>query len=103
MIDIADKWWWPSPEAFNDLEVTDIEDGWQLSAPDDTELGEWLGYWSQDEEHHSLFQTVFLKALTDHANLVLNDLETNGKDQVLTDGCESHREQAEEHLAGELP
>jgi len=103
MSDVEMEWWWPSAEAFNDLEVTDIEDGWQLSAPDDTELSEWLGYWSQDEEHHSLFQTVFLKALTDHANLVLNDLEKNGKDEVIPDGRQGDREQAEEHLAGELP
>ena len=41
--------WWPSPEAFDDLTVTDAEDGWTFSAPDDTELAGWLAYWNQDE------------------------------------------------------
>lgn len=87
------EWWWPSPDAFNDLEVTDIEDGWQLSAPDDTELAEWLSYWSQDEERHTLFQEVFIKALTDHANFIL---DRHGENEVLPDGSQSDREQAED-------
>jgi hypothetical protein len=103
MANVELEWWWPSPEAFDDLTVTDIEEGWQLSAPDDTELAEWLSYWSQDEEHHALFQKVFVKALTDHAEFVLNDLETNGKNEDVPVGGQTDREQAEEHLAGELP
>jgi hypothetical protein len=90
------EFWWPSPEAFNDLEVTDIDEGWQLSAPDDTELAEWINYWSQSEEHHALFQRVFVKALTDHANFVLDDLENHGEDEVLPDGSQSNSEQAED-------
>ena len=95
--------WWPSPEAFEDLTVTDIETGWQLSAPDDTELAEWLTYWSQDEEHHEFFQTVFVKALTEYANLVIDDLEQNGKTQVQLDEQSSNREQAQEVSPGALP
>ena len=102
MTETTAEWWWPSPDAFDDLTVTDTEDGWELSAPDDSELAEWLAYWTQDEEHHSLFQTVFLKTLTDHANLIINNLEQHGKDQVLADGCESHREQTEDVCPGSL-
>lgn len=95
--------WWPSPEAFEDLEVTDIEDGWQLSAPDDTELADWLNYWSQDKEHHEFFQTVFVKALTEHANFVIDDLEQNGKSQDLTDRLDANSKQAEDVSAGLQP
>lgn len=88
------EWWWPSPEAFDDLTVTETKTGWQLSAPDETELAEWLGYWNQSEEHHALFQTVFVKALTDHANFVLENLEKNGKAEIQSDEQSAHREQA---------
>ena len=92
--------WWPSPEAFEDLEVTDIEEGWQLSAPDDTELAEWLDYWSQDEEHHVFFEKAFLEVLTNHANFILDQ---NGETQVQPDQQSSNREQAEENGTGTLP
>ena len=103
MANVESEWWWPHPDAFNDLEVTDIEEGWQLSAPDDTELAEWLSYWSQDEEHHALFQKVFLKALTDHAEFVLNDLETNGKNEDVPVGGHTDPEQAEDECPRVLP
>lgn len=92
------EWWWPSPESFKDLTVTDIETGWELSAPDGTELAAWIEYWNQSEEHHELFQTVFLKALTDHANFVIDDLEKNGENEGKPDGGQAYREQAEEDI-----
>ena len=98
-----DSFWWPHPDAFNDLTVSDIEDGWQLSAPDDTELGGWIAYWSQDEEHHALFQTVFVRALTEHANFVLDSLEEKHGKAEITDGCQSDREQAEGFSSGTQP
>ena len=85
--------WWPSPGAFESLEVTDTDDGFELSAPDDSELGEWLAFWSQDEQHHTYFESVFIKILTDYANLVL---EQHGKDEVLPNGSQSDSEQAED-------
>jgi hypothetical protein len=100
MTDTPTEFWWPSPDSFNDLEVSDIEEGWKLSAPDGTELSEWLNYWNQSEEHHELFQAVFLKALTDHANLVIDDFEQNGKNQDLPDRNEPDSEQAEDVSAG---
>ena len=102
MTDIPAEWWWPSPEAFKDLTVTDNETGWELSAPDDSELGEWLSFWGQSEEHHKLFQAVFLKALTDHANFVIDDLEKNGKNEGKPDEQGSDREQAKEERAGSV-
>ena len=103
MTDIAAEWWWPSPEAFDDLTVTDTEEGWELSAPDDSELAEWISYWSQSEEHHALFQKVFVKAMTEHANFVLDNLENHGEDEIIPDGSESDREQAEVHGTGLQP
>ena len=93
------EWWWPSPESFDDLTVTDTESGWELSAPDDSELAEWLTYWNQSEEHHALFQTVFLQTLTDYAELVL---ENYGKTEAIPDEQSAHREQTENDVPGAL-
>ncbi len=54
MTDTLPEMWWPSPEAFEDLTVEDAEHGFDLSAPDDTECGEWLAFWNQDEAHHKI-------------------------------------------------
>jgi len=91
--------WWPSPEAFNDLEVTDIEEGWQLSAPDGTELAEWLNYWSQDEEHHVLFEKAFLEVLINHANSILDQ---NGETEVQSDEQSGNRAEAEDDGTGSV-
>lgn len=91
--------WWPSPEAFEDLTVTDTETGWQLSAPDGTELSEWLSYWDQDEEHHEVFQTSFLEVLTEHANFIL---EQNGETEAVTDQQGDYRSKTEEDSTGSV-
>ena len=91
--------WWPSPEAFNDLEVTDIEEGWQLSAPDDTELAEWLNYWSQDDEHHVFFEKAFLEVLINHANSILDQ---NGETEVQSDEQSGNRTEAEDDGTGSV-
>jgi hypothetical protein len=85
--------WWPSPEAFGDLVVEDAEHGFDLSAPDDTECGEWLGYWSQDEAHHKVFQDEFITALTQYANKVLDE---HGQTEAVDDEQSDHRIEAEE-------
>ena len=97
-----DSFWWPSPDAFHDLTVSDIEDGWQLSAPDDTELAGWLAHWSQDEEHHTLFQDIFVRTLTEHANFVLDSLEEKHGETEITDGRQCNPEQAEDELSGSV-
>lgn len=92
--------WWPSPDSFGDLTVTETEEGWQLSAPDDTELSEWIAFWDQSEEHRSFFNVEFLAVLTQHA---LNTLEQHGENEVLPDGSQSDRKQAEDVSAGSQP
>ena len=61
---------WPSPEAFDDLIVEETEEGFTLTAPDDTECGEWLGYWNQTPEHLELFTEEFIKTLTSHIETI---------------------------------
>ncbi len=92
--------WWPSPEAFEDLTVEDAEYGFDLSAPDGTECAEWLAHWAQDEAHHKVFEVQFIKVLSDYANKILN---TNGENQVQSDGQDSNRVEAEEECPGVLP
>jgi hypothetical protein len=92
--------WWPSPEAFEDLIVEDAEHGFDLSAPDDTECGEWLAYWAQDEEHHKVFTEEFTTVLRNYANQIL---ESNGKDEELPDGEQEDRIQAQDECSGSEP
>jgi hypothetical protein len=92
--------WWPSPEAFNDLVVEDAEYGFVLSAPDDSECGEWLAYWNQDAAHHVMFEEQFTEVLTQYANKILDQ---NGENEVVPDGIQSDREQAEDVGTRSLP
>jgi len=89
--------WWPSPDAFSDLTVTDVEEGFDLSAPDGTECAAWLSYWSQDEEHHKVFQDEFIRVLTNHANRTLNK---HGEAETVPDEQSPDRVQTEENAAG---
>lgn len=59
--------WWPSPEAFDQLEVTETETGLEFSAPDDSECGDWLSYFSQTEEFQKEFEEEILKCLVNYA------------------------------------
>jgi hypothetical protein len=75
---------WPHPDALNDLEVEETENGFDLSAPDDTECGEWLKHYSSTEELRLEFQAEFINALITHIE------KTNGKDEIpdqLESGC----------------
>lgn len=92
--------WWPSPGAFEDLTVEDAEYGYTLSAPDDSECGEWLKFWSQDEAHHLKFEEEFLQTLTDYANEIL---EANGQAEAISDEQSSDRGQTEENISGSQP
>lgn len=91
--------WWPSPEAFNDLVVEDADYGFVLSAPDDTECGEWLAFWNQDVAHHIVFEEQFTKVLTNYAHKVL---DKNGKTEDQPDEQTGNREQTENDSAGSL-
>jgi len=99
MTETPPEMWWPSPEAFEDLTVTDTEEGWDLIAPDDTELGAWLNFWNQDEAHHEVFNKAFVSVITKHA---LKTLEQHGETEAIPDEQSSDREQTEENTAGML-
>jgi hypothetical protein len=94
------EFWWPNPDAFDDLTVEDTEEGFTLEAPDDTECGEWLAYWNQTPDHIECFTEAFTKCLQNHIDTTL---EENGQTQELFD--EQHRdpEQAENVGAGSQP
>ena len=99
MTDTNLDFWWPSPEAFEDLVVEDSDTGFLLSAPDDTECGEWLAYWNQNEEFHTLFEQEFTKVLRVYAQSIL---EKYGETENQSDEQSSNREQAENDSAGTL-
>ncbi len=73
------EFWWPSPEAFDELIVEDTEGGFTLEAPDDSECGEWLGFWNQSEERHALFEKEFINTLLNY----LKDID--GQTEGITD------------------
>lgn len=89
--------WWPSPEAFDVLVVEDVENGFDLSAPDDSECGLWLSYWNQSEEHREFFSKEFTKVLIEHANLTLDQ---HGKTEAIPDQQSGSGIEAEEDDAG---
>jgi hypothetical protein len=92
--------WWPSPSALDDLTVKDAEHGFDLLAPDDTECGEWLAFWTQDEAHHKVFEDEFIAVLRNQANKVL---ETHGENEELPDGGTENRVQTENDVPGPQP
>ena len=91
--------WWPHPDALQDLKVTDTETGWQLEAPDDSELGNWLGYWNQDEDHHTFFEAEFIAALLEHVKTLNTE---NGKAEAVSDEQSDYRGETEENPPGSV-
>ena len=85
------EFWWPSLEAFDNLTVEDAEEGFTLTAPDDTECGEWLAYWNQSPEHLELFTEAFTQALKNNLDTILGQ---DGQTENLTDGQQCDSEQA---------
>jgi hypothetical protein len=100
MTETLPEMWWPSPEAFEDLTVEDAEHGFDLSAPDSTECGEWLAFWNQDEAHHKIFEEEFTAVLRNYANEILNQ---DGQNEDLPDRGEADSVQAEDVGAGTQP
>ena len=91
------EFFWPSPDAFEDLTVEDADEGFTLTAPDDSECGEWLAFWNQSPEHLELFTKEFTKNLLNYLE------EVNGQTERLPDGGQSDPKQAEDVGAGSLP
>ena len=94
------EFWWPSPEAFDDLTVEDAEEGFTLEAPDDTECGEWLAYWNQTPDHIECFTEAFTEALKNNLDTILGQ---DGQTQELTDWQQRDPEQAEDVGTGSQP
>lgn len=88
------EFFWPSPDAFEDLTVEDTDEGFTLTAPDNTECGEWLAYWNQSSEHIELFTETFTETLTSYLKTI------NGKNEVLPDGSQSDPSKAQDVSAG---
>jgi hypothetical protein len=93
------EFFWPSPDAFEDLTVEDTEEGFTLTAPDETECGEWLAYWNQSPEHIELFTEAFTEALKNNLDTIL---EENGKNEV-PDGVNSDPGQTQDVSTGSQP
>jgi hypothetical protein len=83
--------WWPSPEAIESLFVEDAENGFILSAPDNTECGAWLQYWNQTEEHQKIFEEAFVEMLRSYLNKLDNE---NGKTEAISDQQSGDRAEA---------
>ena len=90
------EFFWPSPDAFEDLTVEDTEEGFTLTAPDDSECGEWLAYWNQSPEHLELFTEAFTESLTSYIETI------NGKNEV-PDGIDSDRVETQDVSTGSQP
>jgi len=92
--------WWPAPDAFQDLSVEDSEEGFTLSAPDDSECAAWLNYYNQTEELREKFNQAFTQVLTDYLNQLT---EQNGSPLEDSLGNEDARSgQTEEDSAGSV-
>ena len=91
------EFWWPDPSAFDDLTVEDAEEGFTLTAPDDTECGEWLAYWNQSPEHLEPFTEAFTQALK---NNIDTTLEKHGQTKEFTNGLHEDGVKTEDVSAG---
>lgn len=68
--------WWPHPDAFDDLTVTDTEEGFELSAPEGSECALWLDYFNSTKELQEEFETAFVQMLREAANKELTNQPT---------------------------
>jgi hypothetical protein len=91
------EFWWPSPEAFENLTVEDTEEGFALEAPDDTECGEWLAYWNQTPDHIECFTETFNETLRNYLATI------DGQTEELFDEQQRDSKQAENVGTGSQP
>jgi hypothetical protein len=91
-----EEFWWPHPNALNDMNVDWGEgtDSLTLEAPDDTQCGEWLDYWSATEKRKDVFESAFLTALLNYIK------EKENGESTLTDGQQTDQVDTEENIAG---
>jgi DUF438 domain-containing protein len=72
------EFWWLSLEAFDDITVEDTEEGFALTAPDESEAGKWLAHYNSTEELHAQFTQELTKALMDRVKHYDTQEEING-------------------------
>jgi hypothetical protein len=72
---MTEEFWWPSPEAFDDLTVEEIEDGFSFTAPDDTECGAWIAYFNETPERQEIFSVALIESIKEQITR-LNNGET---------------------------
>ena len=83
--------WWPHPEAFDDMVIEDWVDGYTLSGPENSLIGEWIAFWNQSAEHQEFFTQEFVKTLADHVK--------NGKTEAFSDRAENDRVETQKDSA----
>jgi len=69
---MTEEFWWPSPEAFDDLTVEEIEDGFSFTAPDETECGAWLAYFNETPERQEIFSVALIASIKEQIERVNN-------------------------------
>lgn len=82
--------WYPSQKAFEELTITETEEGFEFSAPDESECAKWLAYYNSTEELQEEFSAEIIKALENYL-----DKAENGSSQQDTQRNSEDREQAE--------
>jgi hypothetical protein len=83
------SFWYPSQEAFSDLTVTETEDGFTFSAPDDTECADWLGYYNSTEELQKEFTAEIINAIQAYINKLDNGNSQQDAEWIETDRAEA--------------
>ena len=89
------RMWWPDPKALQDLVVEETEHGFELSAPDDSECGYWLRYFTETEELKQEFQNELETCLLNYIKV------HDGKNEV-ADQSESDCSSGKENGSGSL-
>lgn len=77
--------WWPHPSAFDDLTVTETEDGFEFSAPDGTECADWLSYFSETPERKAAWESEILNSITNYIQHFENGQVQGLSDEQTTD------------------
>lgn len=70
--------WWPHPDSFSELTVEDSENGFELSAPDGSEIGQWLSYYNSSDELRAEFNIEVINAIKNLINKYDSQEKMNG-------------------------
>jgi hypothetical protein len=81
----SSDFWWPHPDSLKDLVVEEVDHGFDLSAPDDSECGQWLAYFTSTPELNQLFQEKFIESLLNYIESLDNGQVENQPDRKGSD------------------